>query len=197
MKMFRLFSKPLMLLLTALILCGCSKSKESQFYLLTSLPPQKSNHNFYHQLQIGIDEVNIPGSIKKNQLMINQTPHHLNIEEFNQWAGPLDKNIMLVLTTNLSTLIPGSIVQSSPWDNKFHPNYHLQVGISQFEIDIHGTSTLRAEYIIYHNEKLIHKGNAYYQSTIPVISTEALVKSMNNNLTSLSKEIARFFIKNK
>ncbi len=126
--------------------------------------------------------------------MIHQTPHHLNIEEFNQWAGPLDKNITLVLATNLSTLIPGAVVQSSPLDNKFHPDYHLQVDISQFEIDVHGTTTLRAEYIIYRNKKLIYKGNAYYHITTQVVSTEALVKSMNTCLTSLSKEIARFFI---
>jgi uncharacterized protein len=184
-----------MVFLTALILCSCGKSKESQFYVLTPLPPQ-SSHNFYNRLQIGIDGVNIPDYIKKSQLMINQTPNHLNIEEFNQWAGPLDKNIILVLTTNLSTLIPGAVVQSSPWGSKFRPDYHLQVEISQFEIDIHGASTLRAEYIIYREEKLIHKGNAYYHITTPIVSTEALVKSMNANLTSLSKEIARFFIKN-
>ncbi|MFW2534402.1 MULTISPECIES: PqiC family protein [unclassified Legionella] len=183
------------ILLTTLILCGCGKSKESQFYILTPLPPQK-NHHFYNHVQIGIDSVTIPDYIKKKQLMINQSPNHLNIEEFHQWAGSLDKNITLVLTTNLSTLIPGAIVQSAPLDTKFHPDYHLQVDISQFEIDIHGASILRAEYIIYRQEKLIHKGNAYYHIRIPVVTTEALVKSMNTNLTSLSIKIAHSFIKN-
>lgn len=183
------------ILLTTLILCGCGKSKESQFYILTPIPPQKSHH-FYNQVQIGIDSVTIPDYIKKKQLMINQSPNHLNIEEFHQWAGPLDKNITLVLTTNLSTLIPGAIVQSAPFDSKFNPDYHLQVDISQFEIDIHGTSILRAEYIIYRQEKLVHKGNTYYHITIPVVTPEALVKSMNTNLTSLSIKIAHSFIKN-
>src|SRR5690349_13786724 len=80
------------LLLTTLTLCSCGRSKEQQFYVLTPVPPQKSGHNVSNRLQIGIDGVTIPDSIKKSQLMINQTPHHLRIDEYSQWAGPLDKN---------------------------------------------------------------------------------------------------------
>ncbi|HAZ7573560.1 TPA: membrane integrity-associated transporter subunit PqiC [Legionella pneumophila] len=188
--------KFVLILLIALTLCDCGRSKETQFYLLTPIPPQKNSRNFYNHLQIGVDEVSTPDYMKKPQLMIHQTPHHLTLEEFNQWAGALDKNITLVLTTNLSTLMPGVVVQASPWDNKFHPDYHLQVMISQFEIDIHGNSILRAEYLIYRKEELIHKGNAYYHIKVPLISIEALVQSMNTNLTHLTEEIARFFIKN-
>ncbi|AMP88347.1 PqiC family protein [Legionella pneumophila] len=188
--------KFLLLLLIVLTLCDCGRSKETQFYLLTPIPPQKDSRHSYNHLQIGVDEVSTPDYMKKPQLMIHQTPHHVTLEEFNQWAGALDKNITLVLTTNLSTLMPGVVVQASPWNNKFDPDYHLQVMISQFETDIHGNSILRAEYLIYRKEELIHKGNAYYHIKVPLISIEALVQSMNTNLNHLTEEIARFFIKN-
>lgn len=188
--------KFLLILLIVLTLCDCGRSKETQFYLLTPIPLQKNSRNSFNHLQIGVDGVSTPDYMKKPQLMIHQTPHHVTLEEFNQWAGALDKNITLVLATNLSTLMPGVVVQISPWDNKFHPDYHLQVMISQFEIDIHGNSILRAEYLIYRKEELIHKGNAYYHTKVPLISIETLVQSMNTNLTHLTEEIARFFIKN-
>lgn len=186
----------LILFIIALNLSGCGRSKQTQFYLLTPLPPQQHKQH-YNQLQIGIDRVDIPDSIKKPQIMINQSPHHATLEELNQWASALDKNITLVLATNLSTLIPGAIVQSAPWDNKFHPDYHLQVAIEQFEIDMHRNSILRAEYIIYQKEQLLRKSSVYYHTKAPAEDIETLVVSMNKNLTSLTQEIAQVLVRNK
>ncbi|WP_082060339.1 PqiC family protein [Legionella hackeliae] len=162
-------------------------------YLLNPLPPIKSASQPYRHLQIGIDEINTPAYIEKPQLMIHYTPHRLELEEYHQWAEALDKNITRVIETNLSTLLPGSIVESSPWDSKFKPDYHLQIDISQFEIDINGNSMLRAEYLIYHGEELIRKGNFYNCVKVIPAEMESLVVSMNNNLTYLTREIAKTF----
>ncbi|WP_083500854.1 PqiC family protein [Legionella brunensis] len=164
-------------------------------YLLNPLPPQKSAGHPYSYLRIGIDEVNTPAHIEKPQLMIHCTPNRLELEEYHQWAEALDKNIARVIETNLSTLLPGAIVENAPWDSKFKPNYHLQVGISQFEIDFNGNSIIRAEYLIYHDEELIKKGDSYYRIKVLPTDVEKLVISMNNNLTHLTQDIAKAFIR--
>lgn len=185
-------------LLIGLILVACGRSKESQFYVLNPIPPKKQLANTYSYLKIGIDEVNCPAYIKKPQLMIHYTPHQIELKEFHQWAEALDKNIMRVVETNLSTLLPGAIVESFPWDSKFKPNYHLQINIADFSIDIHGNSILRAEYIIYRDGDLIEKHDVYYHLKLTqVTTTEALVVSMNTNLTCLTQNIARSFMSGK
>ncbi|WP_232505543.1 PqiC family protein [Legionella clemsonensis] len=162
-------------------------------YLLNPLPPIKTASKPYTHLQIGIDGINTPSYIEKPQLMIHCSPHQLKLEEYHQWAEALDKNITRVIETDLSTLLPGSIVESSPWDVKFKPDFHLQIDISQFEIDVNGNSILRAEYLIYHKEALLKKGDAYYCVKVLPITIEALVVSMNNNLTCLTRDIAKAF----
>ncbi|QBR84475.1 membrane integrity-associated transporter subunit PqiC [Legionella israelensis] len=180
-----------------LLLTACGRSRESQFYVLIPIPPEKAQVKRYHGLRIGIDKVNIPGYAQRSQLIIHCTKYRANIEEYHQWAEALTTNVTRVIDTNLSTLLPGAIVESSPWDSKFLPDYHLQVNISQYEVDIHGNSVLRAEYIIYKQEKIIKKAEVYYQIKLSSVTPETLVISMNKNLTQLTYEIAGYFKKSK
>lgn len=180
-------------LMAVLALSACGRSKEAQLYVLNPIAvPKKTTHHYTH-LRIGIDEVKIPGYIEKLPLIIHYTAHQVTQEEFHQWGEALNKNIERVIRTNLGTLLPGALVATSPWDALFKPNYHLQITMPQFSVDINGNSILRAEYLIYHNEQLIEKRDVYYQQKTPEVTPENLVISMNNNLTSLSRDIATYF----
>ena len=180
-------------LMAVLVLGACGRSKEAQLYVLNPIAAQKKTNHHYTYLRIGIDEVKIPSYIDKLPLTIHYTAHQVFLEEYHQWAEALNKNIERVIRTNLTTLLPGAFVAISPWDVLFKPSYHLQITIPQFSVDINGNSILQAEYIIYHNEQLIEKRDVYYYQKIPVVTPEQLVISMNNNLTSLSRDIAKYF----
>ncbi len=125
--------------------------------------------------------------------MIHCTPHRLKLEEDHQWAEDLDKNISRVIMTNLNTMIPEAIVENSPWEFNFKPQYTLQINIAEFEIDINGNSVLRATYMIYQNNKIIKKRQVYYKIKVPVINIDSLVNSMNINLKSLTADITKTF----
>jgi uncharacterized protein len=178
------------------MLAGCSRSKSSKFYVLNPIPPKKFHTQPYKSLRIGIDEVNSPGYLEKPQLVIRKGANQLKLEEYHRWAEAIDKNLMRVIETNLSTLLPGAIVESSPWDATFVPTHHLQVDISQFEVDIHGNSILRADFVIYHKLKLIKKRSIYYHQKLPQVTIDTVVASMNHNLTKLSRTITTSFKKN-
>ena len=180
-------------ILLSLLLAACGRSKPSQFYVLNPIPPQKNQSQAYKRFRIGIDEVNSPGYIEKPQLVIRQGTHQLKLEEYHRWAEAIDKNLMRVFETNLTTLLPGAIVEGSPWDATFQPSHHLQIEISQFEVNLKGNSILRAEYLIYDGLKLKIKRNVYYNSTLKTVTIDTIVSSMNANVTKLSKAIATSF----
>lgn len=185
-----------LILMAFINLAACGRSKNPDYYILNPLPLSKTSTNIYHNLRIGIDKISVPSYIEKPQLSINYTPHRMELKEDEQWAEGLDKNIARVMVTNLSTLLPGAIVNTSPWEIIFKPNYQLEINISQFTIDVSGHSVLRADYTIYQGEHLIGKHNFYAAQKIPLVNTENLVISMNGNLTRLTQDIARDF-KNK
>lgn len=188
--------KTIVIILFGLALLSCGRSKESDFYILNPLPPQQQKAANY-AIQIGLDEINLPHYTEKPQLMIHYSPYQVQLEEYHRWAESLDKNIGRVIEANLSTLLPGAVIESYPWNVKLKPNYHLQIDIFQFEIDYKGDSVLRAEYVIYHHDQLIKKYTVYYHLKLKdsPITINALVKSMNTNLNHLTLDIASSFKK--
>ena len=108
-----------------MLLTACGRSKAINFYVLNPIPPKflKKHSNF--SLKIGIDSIKTPGYIKRDQLMINSTPHRLKLKEDYQWAEDLDKNISRVIMANLNTMIPEAIFENSPWRSNFKPDYTL------------------------------------------------------------------------
>jgi len=181
-------------LILGLMLTACGRSTVSQFYVLNPLPFQKSQIKNDPPLRIGIAEIDCPAYICKPEVIVHYTKHRVVLEDFHQWAGSLDKNIRRVVETNLATLLPGAAVVTLPWNPKFKPTHQLQLTISQFDVNMDGTSVLRAEYFIYSDHKLIKKGTLYYHQKVMNVSVEKLVVSMNSNLEHLTQDIARVFL---
>ncbi len=174
-----------------LLLTSCTRSPDATFYVLSPIPYQISHSHKYQDLRIGINDVSTPAYMSKPEIIIHDSVHHVELKNFHQWAGSLNSNMQRVIAANLSTLLPGAAVATVPWDIKFKPNYQLQIDISQFEVDFSGDSVLRADYLIYAEDKLYKKGTLYYHLKISQVTVESLVSSMNDNLTHLTKDLAK------
>lgn len=179
--------------LTALTLASCGRSKPVQFYILNPLPMPAKSTGTYQHLQIGIDSIETPAYTEKPQIMLYLSQQQVHLEEYHQWAESLDKTIKRVVASNLTTLLPGAVVANSPWDIQFKPDWHLQITISQFKIDAQGNSDLRAHYQIYEQERLVIKRDRFYHIRSNSQTMDALVNSMNTNLTHLTRDIAQAF----
>lgn len=183
------------MIVSVILLTACSHSPESKFYVLNPIHAQKYSNQSRPGLRIGIEEVNIPSYMTKQQFIIHYTPNQVKLNEFQQWAGPLDKNIQRVIETNLSTLLPGAVIAYFPWGIQFNPNYQLHVNISQFEVDVKGNTLLRATYIIYSGETLRQKRTVEYHQQAPELTIDSFVKTMNESLNHLTRDIAKSLLK--
>ncbi|MFC3908969.1 membrane integrity-associated transporter subunit PqiC [Legionella dresdenensis] len=182
--------KLLILMLSALLLASCGSGKEPQYYVLN--PANISAAPVRHtDLNLGIEDISIPEYLDKPQLMIFLTPNQSAIDDNHQWAEELSNNIRRVITTNLQNFLPGALVELKPWNNKFEPNYYLQINISQFKVDTQGNSILQASYVFYDKTHAIRQFKASYCQKLLKITPDAIVASMNNNLTRLCRDIAK------
>lgn len=184
--------KILIILTTFLCLGACSRSKPAQYFILNPLPPQTASLSRI-ALKIGIDAIYTPAFTEKPQLMIYNGFNKVQLEEFNLWAESLDKTIKRVIKTNISTLLPKVVMEDSPWNINFNPDYTLRITISDFKIDILGNSSLRANFLVMKDGNILQKHNQYYYLRVSQVSVETLIKSMNTNLNSLSRDIAKTF----
>ncbi len=183
--------KLMIILAVGLTLCACGRSKQAQFYMLNPVPPKIVPVNRYNYLKIGIDSIRTPAFTEKPQLIIYDSFNRVQLEEFHQWAESLDKNIRRVIKTNLNTLLPRAVMEDAPWDIEFKPDYTLQIVISEFKVDMLGNSSLRADYIIFHQGQVIKKYEKFYHMKVAPVTIETLVRSMNSNLNHLTQDIAK------
>lgn len=172
-------------------LTACSRSKEPFYYVLNPVYPKVHFKAENPRAKIGIDMINIPDYLEKSQLSIYCTAHQSRINEDHQWAENLAANIKRVVKTDLNNFLPGAMVEVYPWDSKFDPDYHLQIDISQFKVSINGQSVLYADFTIYDTNKRVTQYHVRYDQKIPVVNPSTVVQSMNENLTRLSKDIAK------
>lgn len=187
-------NKLIIILVAGLTLCACGRSKEAKFYMLNPIHPKVVSANRYTYLTIGIDGINTPAFTEKPQLMIYDGLNRVQLEEFHQWAESLDKNIKRVIKANLNTLLPGAVLEEAPWSIEFTPNYNLQINIAEFKVDVYGNSSLFANYVIFHEGKIIKKYEKLYYMKVPVVTEETLIRSMNSNLNRFSQDIAKGFM---
>ena len=190
-------NKFIIILVAGLTLCACGRSKQAQFYMLNPVPPKIVPASRYTYLKIGLEAIRTPAFTEKPQLMIYDSFNRVQMEEFHQWAEALDKNIRRVIKTNLNTLLPGVVMEDAPWDIEFKPDYTLQINVSEFKVDLLGNSSLRADYIVFHQGQVIKKYEKFYHVKVPAVTGETLVRSMNNNLNHLTQDIAKDLIAKK
>lgn len=187
----------IIVLFLGVMLCACGRSKQPEFYILNPIPTKAVATTRYAYLKIGIDAIRTPSFAEKPQLMIYDSANRVQLEEYHQWVSSLDKNIKSVIKANLNTLLPGVVMEDAPWDIEFNPDYNLQIEISEFKIDVYGNSSLRASYVLSNQGQVIKKEDRSYHLKIPVVTVEALVKSMNINLNSFSQDLANSLVAQK
>ena len=169
-------------LISLLLVTACSRSVKTEFYVLNPVPMESTKSRHHAHLQIGIDSVRLPADLEKPQFIIRYNAHHIKLDDVHEWAETLDKTIKRITAANLTVFLPGAAVENAPWDIKFRPNWHLELIISEFDVDVAGNSTLRAEYLIYNNEQLVIRQSVCYQIKVDEICMDKLVRSQNENI---------------
>lgn len=176
--------------LLTILLSACSRSPESSFYLLNPLPTDARPIKRY-PLRLAFDSLTTPAFSDRAQMVLKKGTNAVSVEEYHRWAEALDKNMQSVLITNISTLLPGIIIQTAPWLPPFRPDAHLEVTVSDIELAVSGKSRLRAQYIVYSGDVLFRKRAVEYVASTTPDDINALVSALNTNLNRLSVDIAR------
>lgn len=179
-----------LILLLSLLLTACGTSPDTRYYVLNPIPVTATKPAHYTGLRLGINEINLAEYLEKPQIAIHVSPHQLDLQEDDQWAEPLDKNIARVLVANLMTLLPGSVVAVSPWEEPFKPTLLLQVNVIDLKLDNQGRAVFSADYMLFRDQQLLRKQRLRYTRTIHPPAVANLVQATNDNLTQFSSALA-------
>ena len=176
------------------LLCGCSKSVPSQFYLLTPQAEQVPLQEMSDESAplVGLGPIGLPGYLKHNQILTRKGENELQLSEVHQWAEPLDESFSLVLSRNLSRLTKSKRFVEFPWFLDIEVDIRVVVRVIEFDGALGGEAKLAAAWLVYPAENLDMNNLRVSHFVIPVGGSgyNDLAAAMSEAVYKLSQEIA-------
>lgn len=178
-----------------LCLCACGGGNvKTDFYALRSLAqtaPVTQKTADLHGYVLALGPVEMPAYIvSRAQIIAEDGPNKLKLMENARWAEPLDTNIRMVLTDNLTALLNPDSVLQYPW--RASAVYDLRVDITIFTLTANrNTASLRAKYQVFgvKNGKT-HEAEINLQKPINDFAAAEIVAAQNRLIDEASLIIA-------
>ena len=185
-----------LLLCCVLLLTGCigRKSPEVTYYSLLTMEQLDEVQAIasHPEIKLGVGPITIPESLKRSQIATRQHGNQYAFDEFNRWAGVLEKDLTSVLGDNLGVLLGVEKVGYFPWMHHFKPTYRIEVVIVRLDGALDGEAVLSARWAVSDTDgnEFLAGGKSDYRQSLDDASYAALIKAESQLIASLSREIA-------
>jgi uncharacterized protein len=180
----------LALLMLVGVVAGCAFTEPSRFYLLTGTPPAGPAVPVADKLAVGVEPVSLPAYLDRPQIVRRESPHTLELSEFERWGEPLDGSITRILVDNLAARLGTDRVFIPSSRPQVTPTVTVDVAFSRFDADPDGVAVMSAHWRVLNargaevaaNRTVVRQpAGASYDDTVAVLS---------NALGVLSDDIA-------
>jgi len=117
------------ILILALAAFGCATAP-SKFYTLESTA--SADRDAVASYAILVSPVTIPASVDRPELVVQDAPNRVSLDEFNRWAAPLADGIATTVAGDLVKLLGTPRVTAGPLAN-FDPDYRVSIEVQRFD----------------------------------------------------------------
>ena len=190
--------KPFILAALTALLWSCADSPSVQFYVLEPLPaPTQTNLEINNRQVIGIGPISLPSILENKKIVTRLSDNTVQIAQFQQWASPLQDNILLTLTRNLTALQPNTIIRAYPWSVHGQVDQQIIIDIVRFDTTPGLSANLEANWTI-KNEKtnaVLQNGRSVINQPLTDPSYPATVHALSKILGSFSQELLLALLK--
>jgi len=185
-----------LLLCCVLLLAGCigRKSPEVTYYSLFTMEQLSDVQAIasHPEVRLGIGPVSIPDSLKRSQVATRQHGNQYAFDEFNRWAGVLEKDLTSVLGDNLGDLLGVEKVGYFPWMHYFKPTYRVVIDVVRLDGALDGEAVLSARWAVTDadGKEFLAGGKSDYRRPLQGSDYAALVEAESLLVAELSKKVA-------
>jgi uncharacterized lipoprotein YmbA len=179
-----------------IVLLACASTSPTRFFVLSSVSGSERARNPEGErcFAIGIGPVKIPEYLNQPEIVTRLTQNEVRVDEFAQWAEPLEDNISRALAENLSSLLCVRSIAIFPWKGGTPIDYRIDVDVIQMDGILGESASLDVTWSIADgtDRKKLHliTKRSTYREPIGGGDYGAFVSAQSRNLASLSREIA-------
>jgi uncharacterized lipoprotein YmbA len=189
-------NKWLLLLCCVLLVTGCigRKSPEVTYYSILTMEQLGEVQTIasHPEVRLGIGPITIPDSLKRSQVATRQHGNQYKFDEFNRWAGVLEKDVTSVMGDNLGILLGVEKMGFFPWMHHFNPTYRVMVDIQRLDGALDGEAVLSVRWAVADTEgkEFLAGGKDDFRQPLEEATYAALIKAESQLVAELSKKIA-------
>ena len=166
---------------------GCA-SPASRFYTLSAAnAPAATSSN----LSMVVGPVSVPAVVDRPQIVVSTGPNQVRLDEFNQWASPLQNGIARVVTENLVAMLGTPRVVLFSQTLGVGIDYRAAIEVQRFESAPGEAATLDAVWTVSRaKDGKSQTGRTTVREVASDKNYEALAAAHSRGLARLSRDIA-------
>jgi uncharacterized protein len=126
------------------MLVGCA-TPNPRFYALTAAAPPSAPSS---DVTVAVGPVTIPAAVDRPQIVLTVAPNRVRLEEFDQWAAPLQNDIARVVAANLVAALGTSRVMLASQPVSATVDYRAVIEVQQFDSSLGQAATLDAVWAV-------------------------------------------------
>lgn len=179
--------------LLGVFLSGCASTPSVQFFVLEPIsqaaPARVAKLG---QRTIGIGPISVPTLLEHKQIVTRLSDNTVQIAEFQQWASPLQDNLLQTVTRNLSSLQPNNIVRAYPWSIHGTVDAQIIVDIVRFDSTPGRSANLEANWTIKNEIKrsVLKSGHTVINRPLTDSTYPGAVRALSKILGEFSQELS-------
>jgi len=191
--MLNKYLKRFILLCVGALLTACA-STPTNFYTLEaqSRPPVATSTSSVKKTLIGIGPLTLPALLDRKGIVTRAENNSVQIAEFDQWAAPLQNNVIAVLSKNVAALQPDAIVRAYPWSVYGNVDYRVIIDITRFDTQLGKSANLEASWAIMEekNHTIVGNGQTKLQQPLNDPSYNSAAQGLSKLLSDLSQQLS-------
>lgn len=166
---------------------GCT-SATVRFYTLDSTATAIDAPAAHYAVLVG--PVSVPAAVDRPQMVVQVAPNRVDIDEFHQWAAPVNDSIARAVAGDLAVLLGAPKVAAGPLAN-FKPDYRVTMNVQRFE-SIEGQAVVvEAMWAVLTTANgQTRTGRTGARETVRDKSFDALAAAQSRALATVSRDIA-------
>lgn len=167
---------------------GCGSSPPPRYYTLSAgaAPVGMSS-----TLSLAVGPVSVPAVVDRPQFVVSAGANRVTLDEFNQWASPLQNDIARVVAENFTRLLgtPRVTLSSDTWGAD--ADYRVGIGVQRFDSIPGEAAVLDAVWTVRRTKDgKAESGRTTVRETVKEAGYDALAASHSRALLSLTRDIA-------
>jgi uncharacterized lipoprotein YmbA len=167
---------------------GCGSTPPTRFYTLGAVPGPAGTPS---TLSVAVGPVTVPGTVDRPQIVVTTGPNQVRLDEFNQWASPLQNSIARVVAENLTAMLGTPRVTMSPQTLAAGVDYRAVIEVQQFDSALGEAATLDAVWTVTRTrDGKAQTGRTTVREATTAADYEALAAAHSRALARLSRDIA-------